>query len=33
VPEVASPAAFAEMIRREYASWGEVVRQVGAKAD
>ena len=33
VPEVASPAAFAEMIRREYATWGAVVRQVGAKPD
>jgi len=33
VPEVASPAAFAEMIRREYATWGAVVRQVGAKLD
>ncbi len=33
VPEVASPAEFAEMIRREYAYWGAVVRQVGAKAD
>ena len=33
VPEVASPAEFAEMIRREYASWGAVVRQIGAKAD
>ena len=33
VPEVSSPAEFAEMIRREYASWGAVVRQVGAKVD
>jgi tripartite-type tricarboxylate transporter receptor subunit TctC len=33
VPEVASPEAFAEMIRREYARWGAVVGQVGAKAD
>jgi len=33
VPEVASPVVFAEMIRREYAYWGTVVRQVGAKAD
>jgi len=33
VPELASPGAFAEMIRREYAYWGSVVRQVGAKAD
>src|SRR6266699_689286 len=33
VPEVASPAEVAEMIRREYAYWGVVVRQVGAKAD
>jgi len=33
VPEVAGPAEFAEMIRREYAYWGAVVRQVGAKAD
>jgi len=33
VPEVASPAAFAEMIRREYAYWGAVVKQVGAKPD
>jgi tripartite-type tricarboxylate transporter receptor subunit TctC len=33
VPEVASPAEFAEMIKREYAAWGAVVRQVGAKAD
>src|SRR6266513_2097030 len=29
VPEVASPVVFAEMIRREYAYWGAVVRQVG----
>jgi len=33
VPEIASPAVFAEMIRREYAYWGTVVRQVGAKPD
>ncbi len=33
VPEVASPTEFAEMIRREYARWGAVVRQVGAKPD
>ena len=33
VPEVSSPDAFAETIRREYARWGEVVKQVGAKAD
>jgi tripartite-type tricarboxylate transporter receptor subunit TctC len=33
VPEVASPAAFAEMIRREYAYWGTVVKQLGAKPD
>src|SRR6266849_6291277 len=33
VPEVASPVAFAEMIRREYAYWGTVVKQVGAKPD
>src|SRR5882724_1396820 len=33
VPEAASPAEFAEMIRREYAIWGAVVRQVGAKPD
>src|SRR5882672_1956277 len=33
VPEVASPAEYAEMIRREYATWGAVVRQVGAKPD
>jgi tripartite-type tricarboxylate transporter receptor subunit TctC len=33
VPEVSSPHAFAEEIRREYARWGAVVRQVGAKAD
>src|SRR6267378_4237507 len=33
VPEVASPVQFAEMIRREYAYWGAVVRQVGAKPD
>jgi tripartite-type tricarboxylate transporter receptor subunit TctC len=33
VPEVASPTEFAEMIRREYAYWGAVVRQVGAKAE
>jgi tripartite-type tricarboxylate transporter receptor subunit TctC len=33
VPEVASPAAFAGMIRREYAIWGAVVKQVGAKPD
>src|SRR5437867_8810337 len=33
VPEVASPGVFAEMIRREYAYWGAVVRQVGAKLD
>ncbi len=33
VPEVASPVAFAEMIRREHAYWGAVVKQVGAKAD
>ena len=33
VPEVSSPVAFAEMIRREYAYWGAVVKQVGAKPD
>ena len=33
VPELASPAEFAEMIRREYAYWGTVVKQVGAKPD
>ena len=33
VPEVASPGAFAEMIRREYAYWGKVVKQIGAKPD
>ena len=33
VPEFATPKAFAEMIGREYASWGAVVREVGAKAD
>src|SRR5437899_1731965 len=33
VPEVASPTEFAEMIRREYAYWGAVVRQVGARPD
>jgi tripartite-type tricarboxylate transporter receptor subunit TctC len=33
VPEVSSPQAFAEEIRREYQRWGAVVRQVGAKAD
>ena len=33
VPELSSPAEFGEMIRREYASWGAVVRQIGAKAD
>jgi tripartite-type tricarboxylate transporter receptor subunit TctC len=30
VPELASPAEFADMIKREYARWGAVVRQVGA---
>src|SRR6266702_4428052 len=33
VPEVSSSGVFAEMIRREYAYWGAVVRQVGAKPD
>src|SRR5258707_12717124 len=33
VPELASPAEFAEMIKREYARWGAVVREVGAKPD
>jgi len=33
LPELASPAEFSEMIKREYASWGAVVRQVGAKPD
>jgi len=33
VPELASPSAFAEMIRREYAKWGAVIKQVGVKAD
>ncbi len=33
VPEIASPTEFAEMIRREYAYWGAVVRQVGARPD
>jgi tripartite-type tricarboxylate transporter receptor subunit TctC len=33
VPEVATPREFAQMIRREYAHWGAVVRQVGAKAE
>jgi len=33
VPEVASPTEFAEMIRREYAYWGAVMKQVGAKPD
>jgi tripartite-type tricarboxylate transporter receptor subunit TctC len=33
VPEVSSPGAFADRIRREYSLWGSVVKQVGAKAD
>jgi tripartite-type tricarboxylate transporter receptor subunit TctC len=33
VPEVATPQEFAAMIRREYAGWGEVVRQLGAKPE
>jgi len=33
VPELASPAEFAEMIKREYARWGAVVREIGAKPD
>ena len=33
VPEVASPGAFADMIRREYAKWGALIKQVGVKAD
>lgn len=33
VPEVSTPDAFAETIRREYARWGAVVKQVGAKPD
>jgi tripartite-type tricarboxylate transporter receptor subunit TctC len=33
VPEVSSAGVFAEMIRREYAYWGAVVKQVGAKPD
>jgi tripartite-type tricarboxylate transporter receptor subunit TctC len=33
VPEVSSPAEFAEMIRREYTYWGAVVKQLGAKPD
>ncbi|MSQ51284.1 MAG: tripartite tricarboxylate transporter substrate binding protein [Betaproteobacteria bacterium] len=33
VPELASPSAFAEMIRREYVKWGAVVKQIGVKAD
>jgi tripartite-type tricarboxylate transporter receptor subunit TctC len=33
VPEVATAKEFARMIGREYAHWGAVVREVGAKAD
>jgi len=33
VPELASPAEFAEMIRREYARWGTVMKEVGARPD
>ncbi len=33
IPEVSAPAEFAEMIRREYAYWGVVVKEVGAKPD
>jgi tripartite-type tricarboxylate transporter receptor subunit TctC len=33
VPEVATPQEFAAMIRREYASWGAIVRRLGAKAE
>ncbi|TMH77864.1 MAG: tripartite tricarboxylate transporter substrate binding protein [Betaproteobacteria bacterium] len=33
VPELASPSEFAEMIKREYARWGAVAKQVGAKPD
>lgn len=33
VPEVATAKEFAKMIGREYAHWGAVVREVGAKAD
>ena len=33
VPELASPSAFADMIRREYAKWGAAVKQIGVKAD
>ncbi len=33
VPELASPAEFADMIKSEYARWGAVVRQVGAKPE
>ena len=33
VPEVATTKEFARMIGREYAHWGAVVREVGAKAD
>ena len=33
VPELASPAEFADMIKSEYARWGAVVKQVGAKPD
>jgi tripartite-type tricarboxylate transporter receptor subunit TctC len=33
VPETASPTQFGDMIRREHAKWGAVVRQVGPKAE
>src|SRR6266851_2609514 len=33
VPELASPAEFADMIKSEYARWGAVVRQVGPKPE
>ncbi len=33
VPEVASPSAFVDMIAREYAKWGALIKEVGLKAN
>jgi tripartite-type tricarboxylate transporter receptor subunit TctC len=32
-PVTGTPEEFAELIRREIAKWGEVVREAGLKAD
>jgi len=33
LPRPSSPEAFAELLKREYTTWGEIVKQSGAKVD